>query len=135
VNGRAFVAIDAALADVIDRRGGYDVFVTPEGDTEGLYVVKGAGGFVVREQEGGRSTLPFYYRIAAKPREEHGARLARVTASPSHVDDVPADALERSQHIPLPLSPEERLRRKIGPRAFAKIIADLNRRFASLPAR
>jgi hypothetical protein len=42
VDGRAFVPIDAALADVIDLRGGYRVFVTPEGDSRGLYVVKGA---------------------------------------------------------------------------------------------
>jgi hypothetical protein len=133
VNGRAFVPIDAALADVIDLRGGYHVFVTPEGESNGLYVVKGAGGFFVREQQGGRATLAFEYRIVAKPREEIGTRLAPVTdvASPTRYLRG-AGRGQTSQQIPLPLSPEELLKRKIGPRAYAELMTTLAKRFASL---
>jgi len=135
VNGRAFVKIDAALADVIDVRSGYHVFVTPEGDSNGLYVVKGADGFVVREQHGGRSTLDFEYRIVAKPREENGARLARVTDLSPHIDVLGAGASKKPQQIPLPLSPEERLKRKIGVQAYAEMMTALSNRLAPLPAR
>jgi hypothetical protein len=129
------VPIDAALVDVIDSRGGYRVFVTPEGDRKGLYVVKGTGGFFVREQQGGRSTLAFDYRIVAKPREENGTRLARVIDSAPHVDAFPGAGRKSVQRIPLPLSPEERLRREIGPRAYTDLMASLSKRFASLHSR
>jgi hypothetical protein len=132
VNGRAFVPIDAALADVIDLRDGYRVFVTPEGDSKGLYVAKAAGGFFVREQQGGRSTLPFDYRIVAKPREENGTRLARVSAIAQPIGHVPVIGGARSHPMPIPLSPEERLKRQIGPRAYAKIMAALSERFTAL---
>jgi hypothetical protein len=135
VNGRAFVPIDAALADVIDLRGGYHVFVTPEGDSKGLYVVKGAGGFFVREQQGGRSNMAFDYRIVAKPREERGARLARVTDVAPPVDAIHDAARTSVQHLPLPLSPEERLKRKIGPRAYAEAMAALRYRLRPVASR
>jgi hypothetical protein len=107
------------------------VFVTPEGDSNGLYVVKGAGGFLVREQHGGRSTVPFDYRIVAKPREERGTRLARVTPVAPGLDSPAVGDRARARQIPLPLSPEERLKRNIGPQAYAEIIAALSKRFAS----
>jgi hypothetical protein len=109
VNGRAFVPIDPALADVIDVRAGYHVFVTPEGDSNALYVTKGSGGFLVREQHGGRSNMAFDYRIVVKPREERGARLARASDDESHVESRIDAGTEESQPNPLPLSPEERL--------------------------
>jgi hypothetical protein len=135
VNGRAFVPIDAAFADVIDLRGGYHVFVTPEGDSNALYVVKGAGGFLVREQHGGRSNMAFDYRIVAKPREEQGARLARFTDVAPHVETLPRVDRKHAQSIPLPLSPEERLKGEIGPRAYADLMTSLGKRFASLHSR
>jgi hypothetical protein len=36
--------------------------------------------------------------------------------------------------MPIPLSPEERLKRQIGPRAYAKIMAALSERFTALHA-
>jgi hypothetical protein len=118
---------------VIDLRDGYRVFVTPEGDSKGLYVAKAAGGFFVREQQGGRSTLPFDYRIVAKPREENGTRLAHVNAIEQPVSHVHGNSGARSSHpMPIPLSPEERLKRQIGQRAYAKIMAALSERFTSL---
>jgi hypothetical protein len=100
-----------------------------------LYVVRGAGGFFVRERRGGRSTLAFDYRIVATPREERGGRLPPVTGISARVAALPSARLARSQQIPLPLSPEDRLKRAIGPRAYAKLIAALSKRFAALPSR
>jgi len=68
VNGRAEVKLDRAFANAIDTRLPYLVTVTPEGESRGLFVAeRDARGFVVREAQGGRSQLPFAYRISAKP--------------------------------------------------------------------
>jgi hypothetical protein len=56
------------------------VFITPEGDSRGVYVTaKTSLGFTVRENQGGQSTLAFSYRIVAKPYGEHPARLQMFT--------------------------------------------------------
>lgn len=66
--GQGFVSIDPKFADSIDHRINYIVFITPEGDNRGLYVAqKLPTGFMVRESQGGHSTLAFGYRIVAKP--------------------------------------------------------------------
>jgi hypothetical protein len=66
VGGRAYVAIDSDLARRMDSSQKYHVFVTPEGDCNGLYVTaKTRTGFTVRELHGGTSTLAFDYRIVA----------------------------------------------------------------------
>lgn len=68
VNGRSSVRLSADFANVIDQQANYLVFITPEGDSRGLYVTdKTRTGFTVRENEGGHSTLAFSYRIVAKP--------------------------------------------------------------------
>ncbi len=83
INGGAKVAIDPQLADVIDRRTAYHVFITPEGDCNGLYVSeKTPGGFTVRELRGGRSSLAFEYRIVAKPVNDNGRRLPAAPPRP-----------------------------------------------------
>ncbi len=75
VGGVANVAIDPAFAAVMDRRW-YYVFLTPLGDTRGLYVsAKTASAFQVRESEGGRSRLEFDYRIVAHPLDAKNDRL------------------------------------------------------------
>ena len=75
VGGVANVRIDPAFASVIDHKW-YYVFVTPLGDTRGLYVsVKTPAAFQVREIERGRSTLEFDYRIVAYPLDANGDRL------------------------------------------------------------
>ena len=79
-NGYGYVRIDAAFANVIDRSANYLVFITPEGDSRGLYVTQKTGqGFAVRENMGGHSSLTFDYRIVAKPFGEQGQRLPMVT--------------------------------------------------------
>jgi hypothetical protein len=66
VDGAAQVALDPRFTNVIDRNASYIVTVTPEGDCRGLYVTgRSEHGFVVRELQGGRSSVGFGYRIVA----------------------------------------------------------------------
>jgi hypothetical protein len=76
VNGTVAVRIDSAFANAIDRSKDYLVFLTPDGDTKGLYVAqRSPSGFVVRESQGGRSDVQFSYRIVAKPFGKDEPRL------------------------------------------------------------
>jgi hypothetical protein len=84
--GVANVAISPDFASLMDRNSPYYVFLTPLGDTRGLYVsVKAATGFQVRETGGGRSRLAFDYRIVAHPIDAKNDRLplARPMRRPS----------------------------------------------------
>ncbi len=75
VDGTATVRIDPAFAAMTDGRW-YYVFLTPLGETRGLFVSrKAASGFVVREIERGRSNLDFDYRIVAHPVDATNDRL------------------------------------------------------------
>jgi hypothetical protein len=80
VNGEAHVPLDPAFANVIDQNANYFVFMTPDGDCNGLFIAgKSKTGFVVRELRGGHSTLGFEYRIVAKPYGDHSPRLPMIT--------------------------------------------------------
>jgi len=93
VNGQAFVRMDPIFASAIDRSGNYLIFVTPRGDSRGLYVSQqSAAGFVVRENQGGHSSLAFDYRIVGKPYDSNEARLPLVTQR---------ESLNDSWHSPL----------------------------------
>lgn len=75
-NGVANVMIPGDFASVIDRTSDYYVFLTPLGDTRGLYVsMKTAAGFQVRENERGRTNVAFDYRIVARPIDASADRL------------------------------------------------------------
>lgn len=75
-NGVANVMIPSDFAAVIDRSSDYYVFLTPLGDTRGLYVnMKTASGFQVRENERGRTNVAFDYRILARPVDADADRL------------------------------------------------------------
>jgi hypothetical protein len=81
VNGKAEVRIDARFAAVV--RGPYHVFITPYGNSNGLYVSNRARrSFSVHENGNGKSTLAFGYRIAARRKDIEGARFAKVTVPP-----------------------------------------------------
>jgi hypothetical protein len=121
VNGRGYVKLDAALSDVIDNHNAYRVFLTPEGDSNGLYVTqKSPAGFVVREARGGRSTLSFDYRIIAKPVDDDAQRLALAPPRP-HPDlrqgNLHAGRAAAAQES---LDPFARLRSRVGPATFAR---------------
>jgi len=83
LNGTAVVALGADFKQTIDGSSPYMVFLTPYGETNGLYVAsRTAAGFVVRETHGGRSNVTFDYRIVARPYGTRLARLPHVAANP-----------------------------------------------------
>lgn len=76
--GEGYVRINPDFASTMDGSAPYLVFVTPHGDSRGLYVTgETASGFWVRENGGGRSTMSFDYRIVAKPVDANAPRLPR----------------------------------------------------------
>jgi hypothetical protein len=80
VNGTAHVPLDPSFANVIDKAQHYMVFVTPEGDNNGLFVSsQTAEGFTVQEDRSGRSTLAFDYRIVARPFGQTAVRFQMIT--------------------------------------------------------
>jgi hypothetical protein len=84
VNGQAVVPLERTFASTIDTSRPYLVFITPEGDSRGLYVsTRSLAGFVVRESMNGHSNVAFQYRIVAHPYEDASARLpvAQTTAT------------------------------------------------------
>jgi hypothetical protein len=84
VYGQAIVRLDPSFARAIDTRRPYQVFLTPGGDTRGLYVAsKGPAAFLVREVQGGRGTFDFDYHIYAR---QLGA--TRATIAPPNVPIV-----------------------------------------------
>ena len=61
----------------------YHVFLTPVGDTQGLYVSTiSQDGCEVREQQGGTSNLPFSYRVVAKRGDVEAVRMQRTEPPP-----------------------------------------------------
>lgn len=80
--GVANVQIDPAFASVMGRKW-YYVFLTPLGETRGLFVsMKTPSSFQVRETGHGRSNLEFDYRIVAHPLDASDDRLPLAPASP-----------------------------------------------------
>lgn len=79
--GRAEVALAPDFVAVV-KENDYDVFLTPYGDSKGLYVSgKGSGKFTVAEQQGGTSKLAFSYRVVARRRDDVGKRLEKIDLS------------------------------------------------------
>jgi hypothetical protein len=99
VGGRAYVRLDPAFAATMSRSSPYLVFITPGGDSRGLFVAnRTLQGFEVHENAGGRTTLAFDYRIVAKPFADTSQRLAEiapVVARP-HIATA-ADLAERAR--------------------------------------
>lgn len=75
-NGRAIVKIDPTFSETTNTAIDYKVFLTANGNTRGLYVVrKSATTFEVRENRRGRSNISFDYRIVAKRRGYEDVRF------------------------------------------------------------
>jgi hypothetical protein len=92
VGGMVTVQLDPAFAHSIDLRGAYQVMLTPDGDTRGLYVArKSATSFVVREVQGGQGTLAFDYHIYAAGLGQAGERMTEMS---------PSQAAMRMPHAP-----------------------------------
>ncbi len=89
-NGEGAVRFDSAFSGTIDAARGYQVFLTPDGDTRGLYVAaKYEGGFIIRENEHGRSSVYFDYRIVAHPHGASDARLPQLNLKPPPIPHIP----------------------------------------------
>jgi len=91
VSGVATVNIDPAYAQTVNTGVEYHVFLTPDGDCEGLYVTaRTATGFEVRELQHGKSNVAFDYRIIALRRGYETKRLVDVTnATPRSTIETP----------------------------------------------
>jgi hypothetical protein len=75
IDGHARVELDADFAALV-RTDDYHVFVTAEGESNGLYVsARTEAAFDVDEQGKGTSSLPFSYRVAAKRKDVEVDRL------------------------------------------------------------
>jgi hypothetical protein len=99
INGSAFVRLDPAFAQTIDGRTAYQVMLTPNGDTRGLYVAgKTRSGFMVREVQGGHASLAFDYHIYATPAGHANDRMMILPrAMPVHQRVAPS-----TRPLPLP---------------------------------
>jgi hypothetical protein len=79
-NGTAVVQIEAVFGQTVSETADYHVFLTPKGDSRGLYVTNETPtSFEVHESGGGSSSLAFDYRIVAKRRGFEAQRLTDVT--------------------------------------------------------
>ncbi len=78
--GVAWIPLDASFAQAGNSAITYHVFLTPNGDSNGLYVArKTAVGFEVREHGGGSSKVAFDYRVVARRRGYETVRMAEVS--------------------------------------------------------
>jgi len=93
VHGHARVRIKADFAQFISARD-YHIFLTPEGESNGLYVTrKTKTEFEVVEQQKGSSNIPFSYRIIARRRDLAKQRLEKV-APPKALPRISAEILK-----------------------------------------
>ncbi|HXM60671.1 MAG TPA: hypothetical protein VN950_07415 [Terriglobales bacterium] len=80
VDGSTTVALDRIFAQTVNGDVDYHVFLTPNGECEGLYVTKkGAQGFEVHELHHGHSNIAFDYRIMARRKGFEKVRMQDVT--------------------------------------------------------
>jgi hypothetical protein len=65
--GTAVISLEPTYVQTVNTGVEYHVFLTPKGDSHGLYVTNETpASFEVREQSGGTSNIAFDYRIVAK---------------------------------------------------------------------
>jgi hypothetical protein len=78
-SGHASITLDPAYVETVNTGVEYHVFLTPNGDSKGLYISsKGPGSFEVMESNGGKSNISFDYRIVAKRKGYESLRLANM---------------------------------------------------------
>jgi hypothetical protein len=107
VRGRTQVKLDPDYAAMVKTED-YHVFLTPEGDSRGLYVTnKTSRGFEVREQQGGTGTLTFSYRVLARRADIEVERLEKVELPPPLQEDARMSTLELPQLDQQPERPKD----------------------------
>lgn len=96
VNGVTNVNLDGEFAAIVHGED-YDVFLTPYGDSDGLYVAsRSPVGFEVREVKGGGSQIAFAYRVVARRKDIAGVRLELVDVVPCSRQMHPPEAVDPS---------------------------------------
>jgi hypothetical protein len=109
-NGVATIEIDPTFSQTVSLDVSYHVFLTPNGDCEGLYVAqKSATGFEVRELRAGKSNVAFDYRIVAKRKGLETLRMEEVSTDHDTAEAVRHQTAARPSHPPklvLPKAPE-----------------------------
>lgn len=81
VNGVAAVTLDPTYAQTVKTELEYHVFLTPNGDCNGLYIGnKSLTSFEVRELKDGHSNIMFDYRIVAMRKGYEQVRMEDKTA-------------------------------------------------------
>jgi hypothetical protein len=106
--GVATVELEPTFAQTVSPEVGYHVFLTPDGDCEGLYVAqKTPTSFEVRELRGGKSNVAFDYRIVAKQKGLESLRLEEVSHDHDMAEAMRKHLAERPSHVPKlqPLTP------------------------------
>jgi hypothetical protein len=90
VDGRARVELDPDLVAVVNiDDGDYHVFLTAEGETNGLYVSsRSPDAFEVREQHDGVSNSSFSYRLVTRNKHRQPRRLGRLEEPPELLEQV-----------------------------------------------
>jgi hypothetical protein len=100
IDGHARVELDGDFAALV-RTDDYHVFVTAEGESNGLYVsVRTERAFEVREQGNGTSSLTFSYRVAAKRKDIEIDRLEVVDLPPELTREFAPPELEADELEP-----------------------------------
>jgi hypothetical protein len=104
VRGIARIEFPRDFADLARPGDDYHVFLSPEGNTQGLFVAaRTESGFEVREQQGGTNSLPFSYRVVIRRPDVEPRRLALVDIPPPDAGEpaVPAWSADTApQHDP-----------------------------------
>ena len=78
--GVTTIQLESVFAQTVNTDAQYHVFLTPNGDSKGLYVSnKTATSFEVHESAGGQSSIVFDYRIVARRKGYEAIRLADKT--------------------------------------------------------
>jgi len=104
VGGKAEVKLDPDFAAVADG-GAYHVFLTPRGDSKGLYVsAQAPTGFEVREQQAGTASLSFSYRVVARRKDAAGKCVERLER-PNGLDAKDLEPPKPPEAVPPPEKP------------------------------
>jgi hypothetical protein len=105
VRGKARIAIDPTFLALV--RGDYHVFLSPEGECKGLYVMRRTrSGFDVREQGKGTSSVAFSYRLVARRKDVTAPRFQKIKL------ENPIQAVKgKSTRIAIPKLPDRGLLR------------------------
>jgi hypothetical protein len=101
VNGATTVRLDPTFAQTLDSRQAYQVMLTPDADTRGLYVAqKTPTSFVVREVQGGRGSFAFDYHVYAVPLGHAGQRMTLVGDRLAGAPNVGRAQVFAPKHLP-----------------------------------